>query len=104
MQVPTGSWFEEPLTVVEAAGILLCENAACDAKAKEDFMATMQKMSQLNQEMRKETDTQQCNNCYKVGEKMLRCSRCKATFYCSKDCQKRAWVNHHKRECVPAES
>ncbi|TCD63310.1 hypothetical protein EIP91_005691 [Steccherinum ochraceum] len=29
-----------------------------------------------------------------VGEELLRCSRCKDAYYCSKDCQKVAWKSH----------
>ena len=29
-----------------------------------------------------------------------RCTRCKAEFYCNKDCQVASWNLKHKRECV----
>ena len=28
-----------------------------------------------------------------------RCSRCKISFYCSKECQSSAWKDHHQSEC-----
>eukprot|EP00055_Hartaetosiga_balthica_P004381 m.141296 g.141296 ORF g.141296 m.141296 type:complete len:133 (+) comp38269_c0_seq1:96-494(+) len=30
------------------------------------------------------------------GNKLLRCSRCKTTFYCNKECQKKHWKVHRK--------
>ncbi|TCD63309.1 hypothetical protein EIP91_005690 [Steccherinum ochraceum] len=33
-----------------------------------------------------------------TGEELLRCSRCKNVFYCSKECQKAAW-KQHKSAC-----
>ena len=101
-QVPTGSWFEDPPTVVESAGFLLCDNPQCDAKAKQDFMNTINKLQEFNQKCKEETDTQQCDNCTKVGTDMMRCSQCKVKFYCCRDCQKRAWSHHHRAECKPS--
>mmetsp|Transcript_33296 Transcript_33296/g.80521 ORF Transcript_33296/g.80521 Transcript_33296/m.80521 type:complete len:286 (-) Transcript_33296:177-1034(-) len=33
--------------------------------------------------------------------KLLTCARCKAAFYCSKECQKKDWGHGHKIYCVP---
>ena len=41
-----------------------------------------------------------CDGCGASGHKLLNCSACKATFYCSKECQKRHWKNGHKAECA----
>ncbi|KAK9823562.1 hypothetical protein WJX72_003801 [[Myrmecia] bisecta] len=41
-----------------------------------------------------------CQNCYegeKPGEQFARCSQCKTTFYCSRECQKADWRDHKKR-------
>lgn len=35
-------------------------------------------------------------------KKFLHCSRCKAAWYCSSDCQKKAWSRGHKEICRPA--
>jgi len=35
-------------------------------------------------------------------KKFKRCARCKKTFYCNEECQKRDWVNH-KTDCIEAE-
>jgi len=41
-----------------------------------------------------------CQHCGKTVVKSLRCSKCKITVYCSKECQRVAW-KQHKSECVP---
>ena len=43
-----------------------------------------------------------CANCKKraqAGAKYKQCSKCKAEWYCSKECQVEAWRAGHKREC-----
>ena len=46
--------------------------------------------------------TTQCNFCNKPKQAapLLRCSRCKAIWYCNKDCQRQDW-RRHKPECKP---
>ena len=39
-----------------------------------------------------------CDECGATGAK-LRCTKCKACFYCSEKCQKRNWKRIHKRVC-----
>ena len=29
-----------------------------------------------------------------------RCSKCQLVYYCSTKCQKNAWLNYHKKECI----
>ena len=43
-----------------------------------------------------------CDECGAVlnPAKLLRCTRCKACFYCSAACQKRNWRRLHKRVCT----
>ncbi|KAF9729432.1 hypothetical protein PMIN02_002903 [Paraphaeosphaeria minitans] len=45
-----------------------------------------------------------CSTCTRPppsGHSLLRCSRCKRTYYCSRTCQKQAWKTH-KADCDPA--
>lgn len=37
-----------------------------------------------------------CAYCNKSDTKLLRCGRCKTTYYCSKECQKPHWKKHKK--------
>lgn len=43
-----------------------------------------------------------CNRCFSksVNTKLLRCSRCRRFWYCSKDCQRKDWRGAHKEECT----
>ena len=46
-----------------------------------------------------------CANCSKeakTGEKFKQCSKCKAQWYCSKECQVEAWKAGHKKDCKRA--
>lgn len=40
-----------------------------------------------------------CDECGKCGL-FTKCGGCKATFYCGKQCQLKAWKKSHKTECV----
>jgi len=42
--------------------------------------------------------TRLCGGCFKLKEKMLKCSRCKRVYYCGVDCQKSNW-SEHKTVC-----
>jgi hypothetical protein len=39
-----------------------------------------------------------------ANHRMKICSRCRSTYYCSKDCQSEDWYNTHKTTCVPVEN
>ena len=46
-----------------------------------------------------------CANCKKKvqsGEKFKQCAKCKAQWYCSKECQVEAWKAGHKKDCKRA--
>jgi len=47
------------------------------------------------------SDVKICRNCYTASEHVMRCSVCKALYYCSKECQKADW-RKHKKDCSPA--
>ncbi len=43
-----------------------------------------------------------CSRCYRhapAGTALLRCSSCRRSMYCTKDCQKLDWRDGHKLEC-----
>ena len=44
-----------------------------------------------------------CGKCGKTCDKPKRCSKCKSVWYCSADCQKKAW-KEHKKGCVASSS
>lgn len=41
-----------------------------------------------------------CNACNKVNPKAELCGRCKSTYYCNRECQKKDWKDH-KEVCAP---
>ncbi|KAK6995900.1 hypothetical protein R3P38DRAFT_3287893 [Favolaschia claudopus] len=43
-----------------------------------------------------------CGNCYRLGEKLSRCAKCKTVAYCSKECQRSHWPVH-KTGCTPVD-
>ncbi|EJK44782.1 hypothetical protein THAOC_36652 [Thalassiosira oceanica] len=46
-----------------------------------------------------------CGNCgrkVQTGEKFKQCSKCKAQWYCCKECQVKAWWAGHKKDCKRA--
>lgn len=40
-----------------------------------------------------------CAHCGKAPEKLFRCSKCKVTMYCNKECQHAHWAHSHKSQC-----
>jgi hypothetical protein len=46
-----------------------------------------------------------CHVCRKnaLGHRLLRCTRCKLAYYCSRECQILGWRRGHKRECAQTE-
>jgi hypothetical protein len=50
---------------------------------------------------KKKSARKPCGSCKLVGG-TLKCSRCKSTYYCNRDCQKAHWKHGgHKHECQP---
>lgn len=41
----------------------------------------------------------QCQHCYKVADKVFKCSRCKAVCYCGPACQRADWNPFHRQVC-----
>ena len=50
--------------------------------------------------------THRCEECWAVLDpaKILRCTKCKVCFYCSRECQTRNWRRIHKRVCSTEQS
>ena len=46
----------------------------------------------------------ECHHCGEITDNPLRCSACKAVFYCGRDCQLSAWKGGHKKECKQLKS
>jgi hypothetical protein len=40
-----------------------------------------------------------CFRCFQPAERLMRCTGCNRSFYCSKECQKRDWEVAHKGWC-----
>ena len=38
--------------------------------------------------------SQKCHNCFKTHSKIMMCSKCKMSGYCSSECQRADWVSH----------
>lgn len=41
-----------------------------------------------------ETPSKICNACKKEDTELLRCGKCKQSYYCNIDCQKQDWATH----------
>jgi hypothetical protein len=52
-------------------------------------------------EAKPEAEEHYCNCCGKSG-KLVKCGRCKTTYYCDVECQKKDWTLHKPR-CIPPE-
>lgn len=72
----------------------VCGKANCTAKAEQEFRTMMSVMSPTT------TEGKSCGHCCRAGESLLRCSRCKASYYCDAACQKAHWPSH-KVICKP---
>jgi hypothetical protein len=64
-------------------------------------LARLQSLARLsNSNDAKYTDMKMCRHCNKLETldlaKLMKCQRCKETYYCSKDCQAADWKSHKK--------
>lgn len=75
----------------------VCTNQGCVLAAHqrmEGVMASLEKedgVKGLQSKSRRD-----CCTCLKTATKILKCSRCKAAYYCSKQCQLKDWSVHKK--------
>lgn len=98
VQAPMCAWQVEPLVISDAAAIPLCSSPKCDQMAKQKFMGGMDQMEEFLEALvqDKTNPHQRCGHCAKMGDNLLRCSRCKNSWYCNKECQRTAWKQHKK--------
>ena len=68
-----------PIEDVSAAGV----GVICRRPSFNDTKTTLKKV---------------CEMCHTNGSSMLKCSACNCTYYCTRECQKRAW-KYHKSAC-----
>lgn len=40
-----------------------------------------------------------CSFCEEESPDLLKCSRCKEVYYCSRDCQRGHWREGHREDC-----
>jgi len=90
----------DPFSFVDMLAIPICADSACNIAAQhqtEDILRDVMGDAQADSRIRI------CSNC-KKGEtedhKMDACGRCKVTYYCSKECQRKDWPVH-KKFCTP---
>jgi hypothetical protein len=69
-----------------------------------DHKGKLLKLSKYSKFLDKQRhDSSHCAGCNKEANKdqrFQRCSKCKLTYYCSRDCQAKHWKRSHKQECA----
>jgi hypothetical protein len=80
--------------------VIAGKDGPINAKGK-DGLARLQSLARLsNTNDAKYTDIKMCRHCNKIeapgGAKLMKCQRCKQSYYCSKDCQVADWKIHKK--------
>ena len=68
--------------------------------AQKDAKAVNQTMEDLSAGRPVNLGVKSCLGCGKEGEELSRCGRCKAAWFCDRECQRKAWPSH-KAECIP---
>ena len=79
-------------------------NHKIQKKAKRPFFST-KKLDLIDEELSIGmylTGNYECNECLKKGRAqvlLLKCSGCRRKWYCSQECNRKAWLNHKERYC-----
>jgi hypothetical protein len=87
--------------------IPVCSDGRCTTLSTQEFhsmLAAAAKATGTERTLHPDRAIQTCRQCRKsddASERFQQCSRCKVTYYCSRDCQKDHW-SIHKKECLPA--
>lgn len=81
-----------------------CSSNHCNTEASRRAHQDRREMSRLAPEELGVVESELCDYCGKVQNvnengRLKRCSRCKAKFYCSKECQTADWKGDHKLFC-----
>lgn len=120
LQCPTTNWTEDPPIIQDIAVTTLCGKEDCIRKAQGsvlDLFADMSKLLKTVKETVKEKTgldvpsvdpEESARICFQCGnvdseKKLRKCSRCKRTYFCDKECQQKAW-KRHKKDCRAPES
>jgi hypothetical protein len=81
--------------------VIAGKDGPINEKAKAD-LARLQTLARLSNDDSSgdKKDGKVCNHCVKAetlgGAKLMKCQRCKLTYYCSKECQVANWKSHKK--------
>lgn len=70
--------------------------ATCSEECTRNFIRTSKKVLK-NTDITYQTI---CGYCKKGGINFKKCSRCKVTSYCSRECQITDWKLEHKKKCI----
>ncbi len=74
-----------------------------DSKIDMDFINTLKDVSESKvndgEAAGQMKENSFCDLCKKVPQNLKRCSRCRAVFYCSPECQRADWAKH-KASCI----
>jgi hypothetical protein len=108
---PMSQLNEDPPSVFQCLPILKCDDPLCEIAAKKIVAQYIDDATKgcdehaLKNDIKKRTYSGKgklCECCWALDcdKTLMKCSRCKVVYYCSKDCQSRHWKEHRAR-CLP---
>lgn len=97
---------DHPAMLINSLCIPICGKAGCENHARRQTDRTTNAMSRESKQKglsygSREGQRRECNNCMKLSTQKgeyMKCSGCKAAFYCSKKCQLDDW-KYHEQNC-----
>lgn len=91
---------EEPPTFVDCLAVPTC--SSCRVALRQTVTSLLLRGGGEVAAALRRTDTKICGCCGRTDmPDMLRCSRCRVTYYCSTKCQRKDWKVGHKQQCCP---